>query len=381
MKKRKLMSGNVAIDRISDLPDHIIIHHIFPYLDMKVIVQASILSNRWRYLWKSTPYLNFHLDQCPRSKKRIYKTRFSTFVDRVLSLRDCSDIHTFSLHCKEILETSRICTWLLVALRWNVENVFLDVDSSFNIGLPHNLFTLDNINRLKLRFWCSSGISKVILPTSICSNSMIKSLELKSVKLPKGNSDGELVFSFPLLGDLVIGSCIHSHLTTFTISAPLLESLELLHPFQAGFGPTNLHMCTPKLRSFIYRGPIYGNYSFENLSQLVSAEIDIWEKVLVVEKQVFDQCIANVLQGIYNVEKLTIPSGLVKAIAASPYMMALVPNVFRNLRYTKLIDWTGDLCIQTITTFLEKLPQIGTFVWSKSAKEEVEFYKQGTLIG
>ncbi|PIA47915.1 hypothetical protein AQUCO_01400484v1 [Aquilegia coerulea] len=47
-------------DRISDLSDELI-HHIFSFLDMKDVVHTSILSNRWKTLWLSTPNLNFFL--------------------------------------------------------------------------------------------------------------------------------------------------------------------------------------------------------------------------------------------------------------------------------------------------------------------------------
>ncbi|CAN1327479.1 Putative F-box/FBD/LRR-repeat protein At5g44950 [Linum perenne] len=59
MSQRKRKRGeNILIDRLSDLPDGIL-HHIMSFLDTTSIVQTSILSKRWRCLWKDAPAINF----------------------------------------------------------------------------------------------------------------------------------------------------------------------------------------------------------------------------------------------------------------------------------------------------------------------------------
>ncbi|CAN1162302.1 F-box/FBD/LRR-repeat protein At1g16930, partial [Linum perenne] len=47
--------------RLSNLPD-VIIHHIFSFLDIKYVVQTSVLSRVWRCVWKHAPVLNFRRD-------------------------------------------------------------------------------------------------------------------------------------------------------------------------------------------------------------------------------------------------------------------------------------------------------------------------------
>ncbi|XVF10822.1 hypothetical protein REPUB_Repub07fG0216600 [Reevesia pubescens] len=47
------------LDRLSDLPDDILIR-ILSLLPMQIAVQTSLLSPRWRYLWKSTEVVDFH---------------------------------------------------------------------------------------------------------------------------------------------------------------------------------------------------------------------------------------------------------------------------------------------------------------------------------
>ncbi|CAL1353066.1 unnamed protein product [Linum trigynum] len=68
------------IDRFSDLPDNII-ERILSFLDTKSVVQTSILSRRWRCLWKAVPSLNFYR-KCFRKK-----SSFIEHVNKFLSLR------------------------------------------------------------------------------------------------------------------------------------------------------------------------------------------------------------------------------------------------------------------------------------------------------
>ncbi|PWA59752.1 F-box domain, Leucine-rich repeat domain, L domain-like protein [Artemisia annua] len=72
---------NVQGDRLSNLPDDLI-HKILSLVGIKLVVQTSALSSRWRYLWTSLPCLNFSSED--------FKTlpKFSNFVTNVLSSRN-----------------------------------------------------------------------------------------------------------------------------------------------------------------------------------------------------------------------------------------------------------------------------------------------------
>ncbi|XP_026392374.1 putative F-box/LRR-repeat protein At5g54820 isoform X5 [Papaver somniferum] len=59
-------------DRISKLPDDIILL-IFSFLDMKHVVQTSVLARRWRSIWISLLILNFNLD--------LFKSTFTGCTD------------------------------------------------------------------------------------------------------------------------------------------------------------------------------------------------------------------------------------------------------------------------------------------------------------
>ncbi|CAN1234993.1 Putative FBD-associated F-box protein At5g56440 [Linum perenne] len=88
MKKKKksriklVGAGVTSTDRLSSLPDAIL-DHILSFVDTKTVVQTSILSRRWKCVWKHVHALN--LDYCSFGS---CFSSFATFVDKVLSLRD-----------------------------------------------------------------------------------------------------------------------------------------------------------------------------------------------------------------------------------------------------------------------------------------------------
>ncbi|CAI0393988.1 unnamed protein product [Linum tenue] len=78
IKRRK--DVDEGMDRLSDLPDGIQ-HHILSFLDTVSMVQTSILSRRWRCVWKDVPALHF------KRKRHYSKLDFSEHVSKLLSLR------------------------------------------------------------------------------------------------------------------------------------------------------------------------------------------------------------------------------------------------------------------------------------------------------
>jgi len=80
---RRKYSHDVKEDRLSDLPDYVILH-ILSFLDTRRAVQTCILSKRWNNLWKHLPSLILR-----PSYFRTIKS-FNKFVPRILSLRNAS---------------------------------------------------------------------------------------------------------------------------------------------------------------------------------------------------------------------------------------------------------------------------------------------------
>ncbi|TVU38750.1 hypothetical protein EJB05_12136, partial [Eragrostis curvula] len=58
-------SGHGRRDRISDLPDHLLVDILVP-LPLDEAVRTCVLSRRWRSVWKRLPMLDFGNDEAPR---------------------------------------------------------------------------------------------------------------------------------------------------------------------------------------------------------------------------------------------------------------------------------------------------------------------------
>ena len=48
-----------AKDRLSALPDDVILNQIFPRISYRDVVRSSSLSQKWRFLWRKIRYLEF----------------------------------------------------------------------------------------------------------------------------------------------------------------------------------------------------------------------------------------------------------------------------------------------------------------------------------
>ncbi|XP_071695726.1 F-box/LRR-repeat protein 25-like [Rutidosis leptorrhynchoides] len=79
---------NVELDRLSSLPDDLI-NKILSFTYIKSVVQTSVLSSRWRFVWTSMPYLNF-------STWGYSLLEFSNIVEHVLSGRN-NEIDVYSI--------------------------------------------------------------------------------------------------------------------------------------------------------------------------------------------------------------------------------------------------------------------------------------------
>jgi hypothetical protein len=88
--KMKTQKKSVDTDRLSDLPDHLLLH-IIQFMTAKHSVQTCLLSKRWKNLWKFLTNIEFyHFD--------LYNgVIFDKFVSQFLSSRDNSiPLHSIS---------------------------------------------------------------------------------------------------------------------------------------------------------------------------------------------------------------------------------------------------------------------------------------------
>ncbi|KAF9597797.1 hypothetical protein IFM89_021882 [Coptis chinensis] len=297
-KRTKTKSNNDGRDRISALPDPLL-HHILSFMDMKEVMGTNSLSRRWRYLWKYIPILSFsHILWYVKHKMRSgdsEKRMFMDFVKQVLLLRDISStIKILSFHCSRYCKTDQVDDWMRVAVTRHVEEVILNYDPGMYTVLPGFIFN-SAISVFKL----SSFPHALQVPNSICLAPKLKTLELESVRLPEGNSICEVVFSCPMLENLSIIYCDHSHIYMLNISALQLKNLKIQNTVECGNSSCFISISAPNLTSLRLKGSLYANYYLENLSSLVDAKIEC-----LLYERVYPQLLIKILRGLQNATSL-----------------------------------------------------------------------------
>ncbi|CAN1180344.1 Putative F-box/LRR-repeat protein At5g02930 [Linum perenne] len=199
-KKIQEMKG---IDRISDLPDSIL-YHILSFVDTKSSVKTSILSRRWRCVWKYVDVLTF-------SSSSLRSNRgFEQYVDKVLSLR---------------CDGSR------------VRKVRIDFEGEQSMHLWDRIMKYAASHGIQELFICDHYARSLNVVASVCScYQSLKVLELNRI------SFGQNVFGLwsrlELIESLTLTRCafnnddVFAYFPSIGIVAPKLQSLSLeIDPF------------------------------------------------------------------------------------------------------------------------------------------------------
>lgn len=114
---RKKYNDDVKEDRLSDLPDCVLLH-ILSRLDADEAVKTCTFSSRWRHLWKHLPTLILCSSHCTRIKS------FNRFVSRILCLRDVSTpLHNVEFLCRGVVDPRLLKKVVTYAVSHNVEKL------------------------------------------------------------------------------------------------------------------------------------------------------------------------------------------------------------------------------------------------------------------
>lgn len=259
-------------DRISELPDDIILSNILSSLTLRDAVKARLLSLRWRYLSAPISTLQFdlfnmfgiefvkkddYLDKLQHKNiVREYKSRFLAAVDQFLQLYIAPKITTFKVHfCLGNESASHIDKWVAFAIRMEAKEIDLYFSEyqkscepySFPFHLLHS--ESDHLKHLRLGA-CTLRPS----PELASRLNSLAILDLSDVIL-ENNNDLESVLSGCLNLEclklrncrLPLTLCIHGH------QFRRLKTL-ILHQIPYPHGPWFFELNSIDLETLDYRG-------------------------------------------------------------------------------------------------------------------------------
>ncbi|VYS70531.1 unnamed protein product [Arabidopsis thaliana] len=213
------------MDRISHLPDELILDILSSLPNAKDVAATMILSKRWRFLWTMVPRLVYDA-----SYLDIDYGRFSTFVNRSLLLHKAPLIDTLHFKIGNACSSGDIPALIRAADERCVHELIIEIDTPPSniyitpVTLPRSLFT-----------WCKMLVTlklrNVVLTddvTSLLFFPSLKNLSLISMKYPGGDEFfNTLISSCPILEDLVVKQILNDNLAIVTVRVPSLKRLVL----------------------------------------------------------------------------------------------------------------------------------------------------------
>ncbi|KAI3906715.1 hypothetical protein MKW92_005092 [Papaver armeniacum] len=376
-------------DRISELPDALI-HHIFSFLDIESVIQTCILARRWRYLWASVPTIKISEAGFSGSNVRddfVALNSFINFVDRFLLLRDSSsDIQTFKLKWENLdiylrrLElkydaSNRMATWVLPAVKHNVQVLILDIYLDGMMKLPDCLFTSCKfLTKFKFRGG-GRDMTDFALPNIPMCFPRLRYLELTGVSLlDDENLTSKLFSSCPVLESLLLTNCsIKFEFSSLSLKHFKLDNYDT-------YGSTddydiNVKLSAPNLTSLICKDYMSLNYALENLSSLITADIGmrvkdnyadytpekpkIYSELATDVREMYGARMIKFIRAVRNVTDLKLSSpGFLEVVSGSLDLLGDLNFQFCNLRFLNIVTWVSGNCMNALAYLVKISPNI-----------------------
>ncbi|CAH8341878.1 unnamed protein product [Eruca vesicaria subsp. sativa] len=221
MERKRKIGGERLINRdamnkdmISELPEALLLH-ILSLLPTKDVIATSVLSKRWRSLWKMVPKLEFEFDTEQVSSEDVYK---------LLLLHKAPFLESLHLNIEDSKGRLDIGILIGIAFSRHVRELMLDLynDDQETVKFPSVLCSYNNtLEVLKLEY-------HVLLdfPSRVCFNAL-RELHLCRVEFKNEASVCNLLSGCPRLQDLVVTRYGNSDAGTYTIAVPTLQRLTI----------------------------------------------------------------------------------------------------------------------------------------------------------
>ncbi|XP_021749054.1 F-box/FBD/LRR-repeat protein At4g26340-like [Chenopodium quinoa] len=253
-KRPKRDENNAVKDRISNLPDHVLLDNILSYLPTKDVVATSLLSRRWRRLFTGVTRLD--CDDSPISHcaehphlTELFPT-FKMFVDNMLQACQSTITTTFRLH---LANTNLDCNVGTVGYCYDtcypefegVKKLDIHIRVREPDKLPSAIFNCRTLEVLKLDVNLDLEV-----PSTLCLPNL-KELHISVVCFPIDDSLTRLVSSCPSLEYMTLCGSL-SPVIPISISSHSLRTLKLNTFFCSSILGSKLVLDVPNLEYLWY---------------------------------------------------------------------------------------------------------------------------------
>ncbi|KAL3651742.1 hypothetical protein CASFOL_004744 [Castilleja foliolosa] len=344
----------LSVDRLSALPDDVLCH-ILAFLPIKIYVQTSILSRRWRFLWALVP--NLYVD----SKNHHTGTSFSRIINMVKLLRKGKSILTIRIRYDDFDSGEfELEAWITAAVQCNVQNLYLNTDyHDILYRLPQCLFTCKSLVDLSLLF-CNIGFSSI----GDVSFPNLKRLLLCYIVYESNESLPHLLSGCPVLEELVVQNIMDRDLSCCDISSPTIKRLSISFPLDDSrccYTYSKVRINAPGLRYIEVYDCSYDEITFFPMPSLIEADVHFDIYSLDVDHYAYTRCVLEFIDSLSNVKCLKLSGDseeFLELEMAAPYAR------FDNLiRLEMAADW------RFIPKFLKSADRLEVLIIHKVAEE------------
>ncbi|RDY04425.1 F-box/FBD/LRR-repeat protein, partial [Mucuna pruriens] len=320
MKRRK-RGESKNIDRLSDLPDCVLLH-VLTFLSAKHAVRTCVLSTRWKYLWKSLPTLILHSSDFWTFKG------FTKFVSRLLSLRDSSlSLHKLDFERHGCIQPQLLKRIVKYAVSHDVKQLGISVKCDIR-DIPPCIFSCQTLTSLKLSV-CPRGYiyGSTLFPKSL-NLTALTTLHLQHFTFCKSDNDMAEPFSAcNRLSDLTIDYCTVKDARILCISSATLVSLTMRSDQSEDF--YKIALSTPNLRALAFTGAPYQQLLGSNLSSLERVNIDAETWSTSLESSLI---LLSWLSELANIKSLTVSASTLQVLFLIPELLKTKLPCLGNLK-------------------------------------------------
>ncbi|XP_045822817.1 putative F-box/FBD/LRR-repeat protein At1g78760 [Trifolium pratense] len=332
-KRQKYNDHDVIEDRLSNIPDFVLLHILSFVEDTKRAVQTCILSKRWKNIWK-------HLHSLTLNSSRFsnYKN-FTKFVSRILSLRQAStSLHSLDFQHHGIMESRLLKRIVKYAVSHNVQRLRIHINCHFH-HFPTGVFSCHTLTSLDLYVGHPTTDEQLLFPNSL-DLPALTSLSLNSFTFCVGDDGRVDPFStLSSLNSLIIRRCkvrdANAH--NLCISSATLVNLTI----ETGpYDYCKVELSTPILCTFdfVCTGGVPALCgSNNNLSSVKHVNINVKSFANCTEVSL---ALLSWLVELANIKSLIITSSTLKVLSWLPELLEFE---FRSLCNLKLLKLKTDM--------------------------------------
>ncbi|KAJ1403987.1 Leucine-rich repeat domain superfamily [Sesbania bispinosa] len=186
-------------DRISELPNTVLLH-IMSFLIIKDAVKTSVLSKRWKDLWKSLPNLKLQFYDFKRT------WHFAESVCGILSSRKGDyPLHTLEFDRSAYFPPQIVRNLMKYVASHNIQHLKINVP--YNVGLPYCIFKCQSLKSLHISTSRCHVEKRTKIPRHLKLPALV-SLHLDHVGISTDkNGHSEPFSSCKILNTLTIDNC------------------------------------------------------------------------------------------------------------------------------------------------------------------------------